>query len=387
MPPKGHALLGASKAYQYIACPPSARLQEGLPDKTSPYAEEGTKAHELCELRLRQLEGNDVYDVKRAAANPEGEYPPEMQKAADVYVDFILDTMAGFTEEPSIFVEQHVNFSGWVPEGFGTCDCVLIADNTLHIIDFKYGAGVPVSAEMNPQMLCYALGAYDLFSATDEINTVRMSIVQPRIKEDPETFEITANAMLEWAETVLRPAAKLAWAGEGERNPGEHCRFCKCYPACPAWKEKYEQAIMDGIEDLDLPQLPDDELGKWLERVRGIRKYVSDLEDFILNRILDGEEIPGWKAVAKNTHRTFTDQEAAFKAVIQNGVSEAMLYEKTPISLTAVEDLLGKKHFREVCGKYVIKPAGGPTLAPASDKRPSYNQLDGIENLDKAEKE
>ena len=137
MPPKGHALLGASKAYQYIACPPSARLQEGLPDKTSPYAEEGTKAHELCELRLRQLEGNDVYDVRKAPAEPEGEYTPEMQKAADVYVDFIRDTMAGFTEEPSMFVEQSVNFSGWVPEGFGTCDCVLIADNTLQIIDFK----------------------------------------------------------------------------------------------------------------------------------------------------------------------------------------------------------------------------------------------------------
>ena len=382
MPPKGHALLGASKAYQYIACPPSARLQEGLPDKTSPYAEEGTKAHELCELRLRQLEGNDVYDVKRATANPEGEYPPEMQKAADVYVDFIRDTMAGFTEEPSMFVEQSVNFSGWVPEGFGTCDCVLIADNTLHIIDFKYGAGVPVSAEMNPQMLCYALGAYDLFSATDEINTVRMSIVQPRIKAEPETFELSADAMLEWAETVLRPAAKLAWAGEGERKPGEHCRFCKCYPACPAWKEKYEADLMDGFEDLDRAQLTFEELGKWLERVRGLPKYVKDLEEYALGKLMDGESIPGWKAVAGNGKRVFTDMDAAFKAIMDSGISEDMLYERSPISLTAAEKLVTKKKFAELCGKYITKSTGNPTLVPESDKRPSINRLEGIEEVD-----
>lgn len=356
-----------------------------MPSETSPYAEEGTTAHYLCEQVVRRslpgwagLPEAPMDDLMGSDA-----YTPEMKEAAKLYADFIHTVYDGFPHTPTLCVEQRVSMTRWARECFGTCDCLLIGDGILHVIDFKYGAGVPVSPVDNIQMMLYALGAWDLFSATDDIQTVRMSIVQPRIQSEPETWETTAYKLLDWAENTLRPAAKLAWEGKGELNPGEkQCRWCKAKPQCRAWKEKYgplADFMTQTPEARDPRLLTDEEVGEWLIAAQGIADYVKCLEEYAQKQLQQGHEVPGWKLVEGRSTRRFTDQDAAFKAIEADGISEAMLYERSPISLTAAEKLLGKKRFAEVCGTWVEKPKGKPTLAPESDKRPAYDPAEGFE--------
>lgn len=386
MPPSNHALLSASNAARWIACPPSARLTEDLPDKPSKYAEEGTQAHALCEDVLRQSAAEwsagspEGYPAASAACDGPYREPDEMIRAAQTYVDFIHELWVEFEHEPSVFIEQRVSFSRWVPEGFGTCDCLLIGDGILHIVDFKYGMGVPVSPEENPQMMCYALGALELFRETDDIETVRMSIVQPRIQSEPETWEISADNLLRWAANVLAPAAKLAWEGKGELNPGEkQCKFCKAYPACRAWKDKYGPlADFEPLPEPDL-LLDNDALGEWLRKVKGLAQYAKDLEGYALSTMLAGNPVEGWKIIEGRSTRQWTDQDAAFDAIEHTGIDPAMLYKpRERITLTEAEKLIGKKNFAQICGQYVLKPPGAPKLAPEEDKRPAYNPAEGF---------
>lgn len=381
-----HALLSASSAARWIACPPSARLTEHLPDQPSPYAEEGTRAHRLCEETLqRSLQEWEVgspegYPAESATddLNPE---PPEMVRAAQLYVDFIHDLWLGFWAEPGVFIEQEVRYDRWVPEGFGTCDCLLIGDGVLHIVDFKYGAGVPVSPEENAQMMCYALGAFELFRETDSIDLVRMTIVQPRVQAEPETWEISAEHLLMWANNVLSPAAKLAWEGKGELNPGEkQCRFCKAYPACRAWKDKYgPRAGFDPPPEPDL-LLDNNALGEWLRKVQGLAQYAKDLEAYALAAVLAGNPVPGWKLVEGRSVRRWTNEDAGFAALEAAGVSPELLFKPPErITITEAERLVGKKQFTETCGQFLIKPPGSPKLAPAEDRRPEYNPAEGFE--------
>lgn len=312
------------------------------------------------------------------------DYTPEMKEAAKLYADFIHTLYAEFKHTPTVCVEQHVKMTRWVPECFGTCDCLLIGDGILHVVDFKYGAGVPVSPEENTQMMLYALGAWELFRATDQINTVRMSIVQPRIQSEPETWEIPENDLTRWAESFLKPMAQLAWEGKGQLNPGEkQCRWCKAKAQCRAWKDKYGPLagfVAETIPEARDPRLlTNEEIGDWLTQVQGLAEYVKCLEEYAQQQLQSGTPVPGWKLVEGRSTRRFTDQDAAFKAMEASGIQEAMLYERTPISLTAAEKLLGKKHFAEVCGSYVEKPKGAPKLAPESDKRPTYDPADGFE--------
>ena len=385
MAPTKHAILSPSAGARWVACPPSSRLTEHMPSETSPYAEEGTTAHYLCEQVVRRslpgwagLPEAPMDDLMGSDA-----YTPEMKEAAKLYADFIHTVYDGFPHTPTLCVEQRVSMTRWARECFGTCDCLLIGDGILHVIDFKYGAGVPVSPADNIQMMLYALGAWDLFSATDDIQTVRMSIVQPRIQSEPETWETSADSLLDWAENTLRPAAKLAWEGKGELNPGEkQCRWCKAKPQCRAWKEKYgplADFMTQTPEARDPRLLTDEEVGEWLIAAQGIADYVKCLEEYAQKQLQQGHAVPGWKLVEGRSTRRFTDQDAAFKAIEGDGISEAMLYERSPISLTAAEKLLGKKRFAEVCGTWVEKPKGKPTLAPESDKRPAYDAAEGFE--------
>lgn len=302
-----------------------------------------------------------------------------MIRAANLYVDFIHELWAGFAHEPTVCIEQRVDLSAWVPEGFGTCDCLLIGDGVLHIVDFKYGQGVPVSPVENAQLLYYALGAYDLFRLTDEIETVRLSIVQPRIQAEPETWELTLEKLLEWADDVLHPTAVQAWNGEGLRHPGGWCRWCKLYPACTTWKDKYE---LDGFAVESKPDpaaLTDEQLGDWLKKLQGIAQYAKDLEDYALQRLLAGVTIPGWKLVEGRSIRRWTDQAAAFSALRADGYDDAVLYTREPITLTAVEKMLGKKRFAQIMAPLVKRDPGPPKLADAADRRPEYNPLTGFE--------
>lgn len=384
MPPVKHALLGASSAARWIACPPSARATENLPDEESEYAAEGTRAHEVCEVALRRNlknwdQGRALMEVVPGGALGKDEKSSEIIRAANQYIDFIHEQWALFPHKPSVFIEQEVNVGQWVPEGFGTCDCLMIGDGILHIVDFKYGKGVPVSPVRNPQLMYYALGAYALFDGIEEIDTVRMSIVQPRIQEEPETWELSLADLLTWAREVLTPAAQMAWKGKGEFCPGPHCKdhFCKAYPNCRAWQDKY--GPLAGFEPLPQPAtLTDEELGDWLRKVQGLAQYARDLEDYAQTALLEGRSLPGWKLVAGRSTRKWADQDAAFKQMEANGTNEAMLYTRTPISLTVAEKMIGKKKFAETMSAFITKAPGAPKLAQDSDPRPAYNPLEGF---------
>ncbi len=388
MPPIKHALLGASSAARWIACPPSARATEHLPGETSKYADEGTRAHEVCETILRNnLLWWESNKPMREISPQLISIPPidairdaEMIKAANLYVSFIHELWAGFPCRPGVFIEQEVDVSQWVPGGFGTCDCLLIGDGILHIIDFKYGQGVPVNPEHNPQLMYYALGAYALFDGIDEVDTVRLSIVQPRMQEEPQTWELPLADLLTWARDVLQPAAEMAWRGEGEFVTGEHCRFCKAHPNCRAWKDKY--GPLAGFEPYPEPAtLSDEELGEWLQKLEGLAAYAKDLEEYAQQALLDGRSLPGWKLVQGRSTRKWTDQDAAFQQMEHDGIDEAMLYTRTPISLTAAEKMIGKKKFAETMSAFITRAPGAPKLAAASDPRPAYNRLEGFEPL------
>lgn len=379
MPPIKHALLGASSAARWIACPPSARATEGLPGETSKYAEEGTRAHELCEKALRyklaKWEAGIPFDLLSDWAQQS--MPTEMFNAVCRYTSFIHELWAGFPCRPGVFIEQEVDVSQWVPGGFGTCDCLLIGDGILHIIDFKYGQGVPVNPEHNPQLMYYALGAYALFDGIDEVDTVRLSIVQPRMQEEPQTWELPLADLLSWAREVLQPAAELAWKGEGVYHPGGHCRFCKAYPSCRAWQKQY--GPLAGFEPYPEPAtLSDEELGEWLQKLEGLAAYAKDLEEYAQQALLDGRSLPGWKLVQGRSTRKWTDQDAAFQQMEHDGIDEAMLYTRTPISLTAAEKMIGKKKFSETMSAFITRAPGAPKLAAASDPRPAYNRLEGF---------
>lgn len=379
MPPIKHALLGASSAARWIACPPSARLTENMEGGSSKYAEEGTKAHEACEhalrYKLKKWEDGKPFDLLTDWA--QWSMPTEMFNAACRYTSFIYDLWVGFTSRPGVFIEQEVNVEQWVPGGFGTCDCLLIGGGLLHIIDFKYGQGVPVSPVRNPQLMYYALGAYALFEGLESIDTVRLSIVQPRIQEEPETWELPLSDLLNWAREVLQPAAEMAWRGEGAFCPGEHCRFCKAHPACRGWQEKY--GPLAGFEPLPQPAtLTDEELGEWLQKVEGLAAYARELEDYAQTAMLEGRTLPGWKLVQGRSTRKWTDQDAAFRQMEADGIDEAMLYTRTPISLTAAEKMLGKKKFAEVMSTFITRAPGAPKLAKDSDPRPAYDRLEGF---------
>lgn len=380
MPPRDHALLSASSAQRWLHCPPSARLTESMEDTPSPYAAEGTRAHAVCERCLRDALTRYWPQGEKATlasgCDGDGPLPDEMVRAANAYVGFIHELWAGFETEPTVCIEQRVDLSAWVPDGFGTCDCLLIGDGVLHIVDFKYGQGVPVSPVENPQLLYYALGAYDLFRLTDEIETVRLSIVQPRIRAEPETWECSLQWLLTWADDVLHPLAVQAWHGEGLRRPGSWCRWCKLYPACTAWKDKYQ---LDGFSvEADPAALTDEELGGWLKKLEGVAQYAKDLEDYARQRLLEGHSVPGYKLVEGRSVRTWIDQAAAFDALRADGYDDAVLYTRQPITLTSVEKLLGKKRFAAVMAPFVKRDPGPPKIADAADRRPEYHNLEGF---------
>ena len=300
-----------------------------------------------------------------------------MVRAANQYVSFIHDLWVGFSCHPGVFIEQEVDVSRWVPQGFGTCDCLLIGGGLLHIIDFKYGQGVPVNPERNPQLMYYALGAYELFRETDEIEVVRMSIVQPRMQEEPQTWDISLADLLTWAREVLQPAAELAWKGEGVYHPGGHCRFCKAYPSCRAWQKQYNP--LAGFEPYPEPAtLSDEELGEWLQKLEGLAAYAKDLEEYAQQALMEGRTLPGWKLVQGRSTRKWTDQDAAFQQMQADGIDEAMLYTRTPITLTVAEKMIGKKKFAETMSAFITRAPGAPKLAAASDPRPAYNRLEGF---------
>lgn len=373
--PDTHALLSASATKRWLNCPPSVRLTENMPDTSSEYAAEGSLAHALGELKLRkrfELMKKSVFDKTLKEIRSDERYSAEMDGYTDTYLDYVSSIMHSYTAKPYIAIEKRLDYSHIAPDGFGTGDCLIMCGGDLHIIDFKYGRGVAVSAEDNPQLKLYALGAVREYEMLYAIHDITLHIVQPRTEEGNSSWKISRAELEAWGESI-RPVAQLAYEGKGDFKCGDHCRFCKAKAACRARADH----ILSEAEFSTLPPelLSDEELGKVLERARLFANWLSDVENYALNAILNGNTITGFKAVEGKSNRMITDIDAAFEKLKNSGYDEAMLYERTPLGLTELEKLIGgKKKLAELIGGYIEKPQGKPTLVSADDKRPNYKK-------------
>jgi hypothetical protein len=367
-----HALLSASGSKRWMACTPSARFEQQFEDRTSTFAEEGTLAHALAEAKLR-LKYDKDYTVRHYNKDlkwiKEVElYGPSMDDYTDAYVDKITEIFNGKSKDAKIYFEQRLDYSDWVQEGFGTGDVLIIDDGTLEVIDLKYGKGVAVDAEDNPQLKLYGLGAYSAFSLAFDIQSVRMTIIQPRL-DSITSCELLVEDLLEWAEKYVRPKAEMAFKGEGDFEPGGHCQFCKGAAVCKA-RAKYNLDLESyRCEHPNL--LMADEIADILGRVDELVKWADKVKGYALEQAeKHGIKWPGWKLVEGRSNRILTEKEVAAERLLENGFEEDQLYEKSLLGMTNLEKVVGKKKFDEILGDLIIKPTGKPVLVPESDKRP-----------------
>ena len=364
-----HALLSASSSHRWLNCPPSARLCEDYDDKGSNFAAEGSDAHSLCEYKLRKALGMEAKDPTEDLTW----YDAEMEESASGYAAFVMELVAEAKKtcsDPVVLIEQRLDYSKYVQSGFGTGDCVLIADGTLHIVDFKYGRGVLVEAEDNPQMKLYALGALEIFDCLYDIDTVSMTIYQPR-RANVSTFTLTRQELLDWAETVLVPTAELAYAGDGEYHCGEWCQFCKAKADC----RERARANMElaRYEFRQPPLLTDEEVEEILGKLDSLMDWTSDIKDYALQAAISGKHWSGYKLVEGRANRRYTDENAVVAAVKAAGYDP--FDEPKLLGVTAMTTLLGRKQFNDILGGLITKPQGKPTLVPESDKRPAMTTI------------
>ncbi len=366
MPPRKHAVLSASSSHRWLNCTPSARLELEFEDRETEAAAEGTAAHALCEHKLRRA-------LKRQSKKPISRFDSdEMDAYTDSYVQFVLETIAQTKEhcaDPLVMIEQRLDFSCYVPDGFGTGDCVIIADHTMHIIDFKYGQGVLVESEHNPQMMLYALGALRIYDALYDIEDVSMTIYQPR-RENISTWTISVTDLKAWAENELVPKAKLAYEGKGDYLPGPWCTFCKAAVKCRARAE--EKLRLAQYEFAMPPLLTDAEIEDILDKLSDLTSWANDIIAYAQDSALNhGKQWRGWKVVEGRSNRRYSDEQSVIAAANEAGYHD--IFRKSLLPLTEMEKLMGKQNFQSILGGLIIKPAGKPTLVPASDKRPAIN--------------
>lgn len=359
-----HALLTASGSLRWLSCTPSAKLEATFEEKETTAAAEGTAAHALAEYKLKRA-------LRYFCKRPVSEYEDEaMDQHTDDYAGFILERMAELRKngvDPMVLIETRLDFSDWVPDGFGTGDCVIIGDGVLHIIDLKYGAGVLVEAEGNPQLMLYALGALQQFGCLYDIKKVFITIFQPR-RENISTAEVPVDCLMEWAEHFVKPKAKMAFAGEGDFLPGEWCLFCKAADKCRARAEKMLQLAKE--EFAMPPILTDEEVEELLPKLPEMEKWAKGLQAYALDAAVNhGKQWAGFKVVEGKSNRRYSNEDKVAEEAMKNGYKD--IYRRTLINLTDMERLMGKKKFQEVLGKLIIKPPGKPDLVPLSDKRPA----------------
>lgn len=371
---KSHAVLSASSSHKWLVCTPSARLEEQFPNKTSEYMEEGTLAHEIAEFKVRSyfLEAisKSAYTRRLNKLKEKQHFSQEMLIHTDTYLEYIKGESLKTSSKPFIALEQKVDFSQYVPEGFGTADCIMISGNDLHIIDFKYGKGVKVDATENPQMKLYALGVLFQYGMLYDIKQIRMTIVQPRLDSISE-FSMPKDALIEWGENVVKPQAEKAFMGIGDFVQGDHCRFCRAKGACE-FRAKENMKIVEEIQEKYNGIISDKEVGEMLSKTDGIEQWLQDLKEYALQQILKGKEVPGWKAVEGKSNRKPVDIDKAFEILEANGYKSEILYEKKPLTLTQLEKTIGKANVAKAIGDYIEKPKGAPTLVKSTDKRESF---------------
>lgn len=375
-----HAVLSPSAASRWLACTPSARLELNFPESTSEAASEGTLAHALGELILRfktKKIGKAAYKKKLALLQADSQYSPAMLDYAEDYAAFVLEQFSkakAHTKDAVIYLEQKLNLTDYVPDGFGTGDAGIIADKWLTLIDLKYGKGVPVSAEKNKQMMLYALGALREYDYMYDIEMVRLIIYQPRL-DSITTYEISVTELKEWAETELRPRAAMAFKGEGDFVPGAHCRFCKAKAVCKANAEYNLELAKYEFNEAVL--LSDAEIADILDRADQFIKWIGSVTEHALDEAVNnGKKFPGYKLVEGRSNRTYLDENKVATKLLKEGFLDEEIYTKKLLGITAMEKAITKPTFNSLLNNLVIKPAGKPTLVPESDKRPEYNSLD-----------
>ena len=368
--PKDHAQLSASGAHRWLACPPSAKLEQQFPATTSGYAEEGTLAHSVAELTARYYLGevdeaafeNALEDFKK-----DKYYTEEMRECAVMYARFIMERLAAAKEtcpDPIVILETRLDFSKYVPGGFGTGDCLIIAEPVLEVIDFKYGKGVRVEAHDNPQMQLYGLGAIGEYGDLYDIETVRMTIFQPRLSGTMDTDEKSVKELTTWATKVVKPRAKLADQGKGEFAPSDHtCRFCRAKNQCRARTEENLKLFDDSPDPLLISL---EEAAEILTKAGDIESWLKDLKELVSKALTNGETVAGWKMVEGRSVRKFADEDKVAEAMRAAGIEDAMLFERKLISLTQMEKDFGKKRVGEILKDLIT------TSATESSRRLSH---------------
>lgn len=391
--PDKHAILSPSAAHRWLHCTPAPRVEAEFPETTSEYAEEGRLAHSVCELAAKKkftVMNNRTYNSRLKKLKADPKWDDEMLSTAATYVEHLTEHAIRFEHAPYVALEVQVDITDYAPEAFGTCDCVMIGGDELIITDYKHGKGVPVSAQDNPQMLLYALGALKLYRPIygDMIRRVSTYIDQPRLGSY-DGASMTVEELLAWGESI-KPKAAAAFMGTGEFAPGEWCRFCRAKAKCRA-RANQNTALEDFKDCIPLGRsipmqaeydatgfkpsncLTDEEIGALLVRAEGLVAWYNDLKEYALAACLNGKTIPGWKAVEGRSTRAWTDQDAALDALMAGGVEEAIIYDRVPKTLAQLEKVIGKQRFGELVGGMIIKSPSKPALAAESDKRPAYN--------------
>ena len=365
----GHAFLSPSASHRWLNCPPSAKLCAEVPDASSPYAQQGTDAHSLCAYLVEKALGRDTRDPTGTLKY----YDAEMQECAEGYASFVMEEYERAKQtcpDTAVLIEQKVDFSPWVKGGTGTADCILLADGMAEVIDYKHGLGIMVSAESeefggNPQLMCYCLGVLEMFDGIYNIDTIKMSIYQPR-RENVSTYTMSKADLLQWANGTLAPTAMLAQEGKGEFQAGNHCQFCKVKAAC---RKRAEYNLELARYDFEIPAtLEEHEIDAILLKADQLISWASDVKEYALNQALQGTDYSHFKVVEGRSNRKYTNEDDVAKTVMAAGYDP---YEKSILGITAMSKLLGKKKFNELLGSLICKPQGKPTLVSRSDKRPT----------------
>lgn len=365
---RDHALLSASSAARWLACPPSAVAAEIYPEQDTDYTKEGTLAHEVAEWMASERSKHENLDKGQ-----DDGVTTEMLEHAQAYRDYIHQQIKG--AGATVLLEQRVDFSPWVPEGFGTCDAIILQGETMTIIDYKYGKGVAVSAKDNPQMKLYALGALNDYGIAFDVKTVEMHIFQPRI-DNISVDSLTVEDLLTWAEKTVKPIAEKAAKGKGTYKPGDHCKFCPHAGKCRALTKVCTEYVETHGIRIGVETLAPFEVAKVLEMKPLLSLWIKRVEAQALTDLLDGIEIPGFKVVeGKQGNRKWTDELQVAGALSRAGYSMEEYTETKVLSPAAMDKALGKKKVDELLYDFIDRSPGAPTIAPETDKRPAYDRV------------
>ena len=365
---RAHALLSASSAHRWLECPPSAVANEAYPNQDTTFTQEGTLAHEVAEKVARSN-----MDGKSWMSDNSKGITHEMLECAKEYADYIEEHKK--SNDAIVLLEQRVDFSPWVPDGFGTCDCIIIQDDTLTIIDYKYGQGVPVSAVDNPQMKLYALGALNDYGIALDVKKVEMHIFQPRLN-NISTDSIAVEALTEWAEKTVKPVAEKAIQGKGKYAPGEHCRFCQHGGKCRALTKLCTEYLDTHGLRVALPVLAPHEVADVLRMEPMVTLWLKKVKEQALTTLMNGEELPGYKLVeGKLGNRKWKDERTVLQVLNGAGYDDAEITETKVLSPSQMDKAIGKKKVAELLEEYIERAPGAPTIAPITDKRPAYDRL------------